>query len=380
MGLFDFIKKNPSVDTSRLPEFENSGQSPESFSNFTFSRGIVDRNGPSNEIQEATRSQLARNGIQLYPEKPKEESSSELVRSATDTSMMKTDFQPKSSSDVFEELLRKRYQESEDSLKRQRAAEFWGNLANLFGQTVSSAAGARMFSPIKSNTQQYNQAIDRLRDSYNDTLLNYNLYTARAERAAKAEQDKINLKFERDKAIAEIQANLKAGLIDKQKAADLEKQARKAKDAKELEGVKNDFRMKLARYNQGAATGRTKMNNEAAMEREKYRQQEIAKRNGNAGSSSGKKKKYPKMKFGHDGAVTYDLNKDTDVARMYNEGVRIGYFPQQFNDSTKKGMTIDDMREAILTATDDKRPVHDRQQGWSLRDNNNNGWSLKDIE
>lgn len=380
MGLFDFIKKNPSVDTSRLPEFENSGQSPESFSNFTFSRGIVDRNGPSNEIQEATRSQLARNGIQLYPETPKEESSSELVRSATDTSMMKTDFQPKSSSDVFEELLRKRYQESEDSLKRQRAAEFWGNLANLFGQTVSSAAGARMFSPIKSNTQQYNQAIDRLRDSYNDTLLNYNLSTARAERAAKAEQDKINLKFERDKAIAEIQANLKAGLIDKQKAADLEKQARKAKDAKELEGVKNDFRMKLARYNQGAATGRTKMNNEAAMEREKYRQQEIAKRNGNAGSSSGKKNKYPKMKFGHDGAVTYDLNKDTDVARMYNEGVRIGYFPQQFNDPTKKGMTIDDMREAILTATGDKRPVHDRQQGWSLRDNNNNGWSLKDIE
>ena len=237
-----------------------------------------------------------------------------------------------------------------------------------------------MFSPIKSNTQQYNQAIDRLRDSYNDTLLNYNLSTARAERAAKAEQDKINLKFERDKAIAEIQANLKAGLIDKQKAADLEKQARKAKDAKELEGVKNDFRMKLARYNQGAATGRTKMNNEASMEREKYRQQEIAKRNGNAGSSSGKKKKYPKMKFGHDGAVTYDLNKDTDVARMYNEGVRIGYFPQQFNDPTKNGMTIDDMREAILTATDDKRPVHDRQQGWSLRDNNNNGWSLKDIE
>lgn len=380
MGLFDFIKKNPSVDTSRLPEFENYGQSPESFSNFQFSRGIVDRNNSSNEIQEATRSQLAKNGIQLYPETPKEESSSELVRRATDTSMMKTDFQPKSSPDVFEELLKKRYQESEDSLKRQRAAEFWGNLANLFGQTVASAAGARMFSPIKSNTQQYNQAIDRLRDSYNDTLLNYNLSTARAERAAKAEQDKINLKFERDKALAEIQANLKAGIIDKQKAADLEKQARKAKDAKELEGVKNDFRMKLARYNQGAATGRTKMNNEAAMEREKYRQQEIAKRNGNAGSLSGKKKKYPKMKFGHDGAVTYDLNKDTDVARMYNEGVRIGYFPQQFNDPTKKGMTIDDMREAILTATDDKRPVHGRQKGWSLRDNNNNGWSLKDIE
>jgi hypothetical protein len=336
MGLFDFIKKNPSVDTSRLPEFENYGQSPESFSNFQFSR--------SNQ------------GVK--PDKTKVEqpvtpvSSAEQVRAATNQAMQEqTEKKPTTPDDVFTALLRERYQESEDSLKRQRAAEFWGNLANLFGQTVSSAAGARMFSPIKSNTQQYNQAIDRLRDSYNDTLLNYNLSTARAERAAKAEQDKINLKFERDKAIAEIQANLKAGLIDKQKAADLEKQARKAKDAKELEGVKNDFRMKLARYNQGAATGRTKMNNEAAMEREKYRQQEIAKRNGNAGSSSGKKKKYPRMKFGQDG-ILYDLNNDTDVARMYNEGVVIGYFPKDLDK-----MTIDEMRQAILTSTDDVRKV-----------------------
>lgn len=336
MGLFDFIKKNPSVDTSRLPEFENYGQSPESFSNFQFSR--------SNQGVKPDKTKVEQPVIPV--------SSAEQVRAATNQAMQEqTEKKPTTPDDVFTTLLRERYQESEDSLKRQRAAEFWGNLANLFGQTVSSAAGARMFSPIKSNTQQYNQAIDRLRDSYNDTLLNYNFSTARAERAAKAEQDKINLKFERDKAIAEIQANLKAGLIDKQKAADLEKQARKAKDAKELEGVKNDFRIKLARYNQGAATGRTKMNNEAAMEREKYRQQEIAKRNGNAGSSSGKKKKYPRMKFGQDG-ILYDLNNDTDVARMYNEGIVIGYFPKDLDK-----MTIDEMRQAILTSTDDVRKV-----------------------
>ena len=336
MGLFDFIKKNPSVDTSRLPEFENYGQSPESFSNFRFSR--------SNQGVKPDKTKVEQPVLPV--------SSAEQVRAATNQAMQEqTDTKPTTPDDVFTELLRKRYQESEDSLKRQRVAEFWGNLANLFGQTVSSAAGARMFSPIKSNTQQYNQAIDRLRDSYNDTLLNYNLSTARAERAAKAEKDKINLKFERDKTLAEIQANLKAGIIDKQKAADLEKQARKAKDAKELEGVKNDFRMKLARYNQGAATGRTKMNNEAAMEREKYRQQEIAKRNGNAGSSSGKKKKYPRMKFGQDG-ILYDLNNDTDVARMYNEGAVIGYFPKNLDN-----MTIDEMRQAILTSTDDVRKV-----------------------
>ena len=208
-----------------------------------------------------------------------------------------------------------------------------------------------MFSPIKSNTQQYNQAIDRLRDSYNDTLLNYNLSTARAERAAKAEQEKINLKFKRDRELAEIQANLKAGLIDKQTAADLTKAANKAKTEKELEELKHKHDMELAEYNQGAATGRTIIDNEAAMEREKYRQQEIAKRNGNAGSSSGKKKKYPRMKFGQDG-ILYDLNNDTDVARMYNEGAVIGYFPKNLDN-----MTIDEMRQAILTSTDDVRKV-----------------------
>lgn len=337
MGLFDFIKKNPSVDTSRLPEFENYGQSPESFSNFQFSR--------SNQGVKPDKTKVEQPVIPV--------SSAEQVRAATNQAMQEqTEKKPTTPDDVFTALLRERYQESEDSLKRQRAAEFWGNLANLFGQTVSSAAGARMFSPIKSNTQQYNQAIDRLRDSYNDTLLNYNLSTARAERAAKAEQDKINLKFERDKALAEIQANLKAGLIDKQTAADLTKAANKAKTEKELEELKHKHDMELAEYNQGAATGRTIIDNEASMELEKYRQGEIAKRNGNAGSSSGKsKKKYPRMKFGQDG-ILYDLNNDTDVARMYNEGAVIGYFPKNLDN-----MTIDEMRQAILTSTDDVRKV-----------------------
>lgn len=336
MGLFDFIKKNPSVDTSKLPEFENYGQSPESFSNFQFSR-----------INQGVKPDKTKVEQPVLPV-----SSAEQVRAATNQAMQEhTEKKPTTPDDVFTALLRERYQESEDSLKRQRAAEFWGNLANLFGQTVSSAAGARMFSPIKSNTQQYNQAIDRLRDSYNDTLLNYNLSTARAERAAKAEQEKINLKFKRDRELAEIQANLKAGLIDKQTAADLTKAANKAKTEKELEELKHKHDMELAEYNQGAATGRTIIDNEASMELEKYRQGEIAKRNGNAGSSSGNKKKYPRMKFGQDG-ILYDLNNDTDVARMYNEGAVIGYFPKNLDN-----MTIDEMRQAILTSTDDVRKV-----------------------
>lgn len=367
MGLFDFIKKNPVADPSNLPTFENNGQSPESLSNFRFSRSNQGVEPDKTKVEQA-----------IQPV-----SSSEQVRAATNQVMQEQPEPQKQTTadDVFTSLLNNRYKESEESLKRQRAADFWGNFAKLFGQTVTSAAGGRIFAPIRSNTQQYNQAIGRLRDSYNDTLANYTLSNARAERAAKAEQDKINLKFERDKALAEIQANLKGGLIDKQTAADIEKQARKAKDAKELEGIRNDFRMKLARYNQGTATGRAKMNNDASMQLEKYRQGEISKRNKNSSGSGKNKKKYPRMKFGNDSDVVYDLNNDTDVAKMYNEGVRIGYFPEKMVDpTTGKGLTIDDMREAILTSTNEKKKVHDRQQGWSLRDSNNNGWSLKDIE
>jgi hypothetical protein len=131
MGLFDFIKKNPSVDTSRLPEFENYGQSPESFSNFQFSR--------SNQGVKPDKTKVEQPVIPV--------SSAEQVRAATNQAMQEqTEKKPTTPDDVFTALLRERYQESEDSLKRQRAAEFWGNLANLFGQTVSSAAGARMFS------------------------------------------------------------------------------------------------------------------------------------------------------------------------------------------------------------------------------------------
>lgn len=375
MGLFDFIKKNPSVDTSRLPEFENYGQSPESFSNFQFSR--------SNQGVKPDKTKVEQPVIPV--------SSAEQVRAATNQAMQEqTEKKPTTPDDVFTALLRERYQESEDSLKRQRAAEFWGNLANLFGQTVSSAAGARMFRPIKSNTQQYNQAIDRLRDSYNDTLLNYNLSTARAERAAKAEQDKINLKFERDKALAEIQANLKAGLIDKQKAADLEKQARKAKDAKELEGVKNDFRMKLARYNQGAATARARMNNEAAMGREKYKQEEISKRGGGKGSGSyisvrlsdGTVHEFPKSK---EGAVISLYNKMKQIAesnpKKYNKIEDLNLQFGEGGDQASKAMTIIQRRlQEFPELTNDFLDIIGEKKGWSLRDNNNNGWSLKDIE
>ena len=342
MGLFDFIKKNPS-DTSNLPRFENYGQSPESFSNFQFSRN-------ENTINATN------------PTKFSGKSASEEVRSATDTAMSKPQEnlnspQQYNGEDVFAALLKKNYEENEASLKRQRAADFWGNFAKLFGQTVASSAGARNFSPVNTNTAYYNQALDKLRNSYTQSMLNYTLANAKANQAAKAQADKINLQFKRDKALAELNAKLKGGLIDQQTAANLKLQIQKAKDDKELQQLRNEGNMQTTRYVQNAQDKRTDKKIEADMKKEQYRQQEITKRNGKSGT--GRKKKYPVMKFKSSGK-TYDLNDDADVARMYNKGLEIGFFGKSgISNLLSDEMTVDDMRQAILTATDQTRNVNE---------------------
>lgn len=344
MGLFDFVKKKGTENSSGLPKLENYGQSPESFSNFQFSRSENPENS-SNQVQ--------------FPGK----SASEEVRSATNEVMSKpqenlSSPQQYTGEDVFAQLLKKNYEANEESLKRQRAADFWGNFAKLFGQTASSAAGARIFSPVATNTSYYNQALDKLRNSYDQSMLNYSLANAKADRDARLQANKIQLQFDKDKALAEINANLKGGLIDKQAAANQRMQVQKAKDAKELQQLRDKASMQRTQYTQQAQNQRAERGDQAAMEREKFRQEEITRRNGSSTTTSGGgRKKYPVMKFGSSGE-TYDMNKDTDVARMYNRGVEIGYFPEPMIDSTSnKGMTVDDMREAILTATDQKRNV-----------------------
>lgn len=379
MALFDFIKKKPENPASNLPTFQNSGQSPESFSNFQFSEAGSDDLSPQKPQNQGFKQNYQAEWQRTPYISVQQKDPSQEIRTATNQAMQAKAENPVSKKvqegeDVFKALLDSRYKEDEASLKRQRAAEFWGNVANLFGQTVSSAAGVRIFPQIKNNTQQYNAALDKLRDSYNDTLLNYTLANAKADRAAKAEQAKIQLQFERDKALAEIKANLDAGLIDRRTAGTLAAQAQKAQSAKDLEDVKQKNRIELARYDQSAATARTQMTNDAAMQREKLRQDRLDRRSG----TGNKKEKYPRMKFG-DSDKTYDINRSTEVAEMYNEGVRRGDFPPIMNMDTSNPTTIENMRQIILQNTGKKKAVSSTNEGWSLTDEeNDNGWSLKD--
>lgn len=351
MALFDFIKKKPENPASNLPTFQNSGQSPESFSNFQFSEAGSEDLSPQKPQNQGFKQNYQAEWQRTPYVSVQQKDPSQEIRTATNQAMQAKAENPvakkvQDGEDVFKALLDSRYKEDEASLKRQRAAEFWGNVANLFGQTVSSAAGARIFPQIKNNTQQYNAALDKLRDGYNDTLLNYTLANAKADRAAKAEQAKIQLQFERDKALAEIKANLDAGLIDRRTAGTLAAQAQKAQSAKDLEDVKQKNRIELARYNQGAATARTQMTNDAAMQREVLRQNRLDGRSG----SGNKKEKYPRLKFG-DSDKTYDINRSTEVAEMYNEGVRRGDFPPIMNTDTNDPTTIENMRQIILQNT-----------------------------
>lgn len=317
MGLFDYIKKKPDpVDNSRLPRLGNYGESPGSSLNFQFSR-----------VQNQNSGQKYPSGVDFKPENQVEQRNpvEEINNAANEINRKKSVAdRVKDGEDVFKALLDQKYQSGEESIKRQRAAEFWGNLANLFGQTVSSAAGARMFQPIKSNVPAYNQALDRLRDGYNDTLLNYSLANAKADREARLQQETIRLKADKDRMLAELNASIKAGLMDKQTAADLTKQAQKANDAKALQKVKDK-----------AASARAAMNNKAAMEREKYRQGEITKRNGTSGTK-GKKTKLPILTFKtKDGrkSKSYDPNDDLELLQYYRDGVDLGIFKDLTKDA-----------------------------------------------
>lgn len=205
--------------------------------------------------------------------------------------------------DVYKTLLANSYNQSKESLERQRKAALLGDLATVLGHTVASAAGARQFQPVQSNVAYYNNALDKLRDNYNNTLVNYSLMEAKADRDAKAAQDQLDYKFARDAALAKIKADLDAGLLTKRQAHDKEMQVAKAKNAADLAKVNNEAAMQRARYTAGAA---------AALERKKY---EVDNKKG--GGTSNLRTIRLKNEDGTEETVTYDKSKEGAILSLY---------------------------------------------------------------
>lgn len=95
--------------------------------------------------------------------------------------------------DVFKALLDKKYTDSKEDIERQRKASLLGDLANLVGQTVASAKGARQFSPIQSKVPYYNEQLRKLKDWRNDADINYSLSQAKNDFEEKKYQQKLAL-------------------------------------------------------------------------------------------------------------------------------------------------------------------------------------------
>lgn len=215
--------------------------------------------------------------------------------------------------DVYKTLLANSYNQSKESLERQRKAALLGDLATVFGQTVASKAGARQFKPVQSNVAYYNNALDKLRDNYNNTLVNYSLMGAKADREAKAAQDQLGYKFARDAALAKIKADLDAGLLTTRQAHDKEMQVTKAKNAAELAKVNNEAAMQRAKYTAGAAAARQKAADEAALERKKY---EVDNKS-NGGKTSNLRTIRLKNEDGTEETVAYDKSKEGAILSLY---------------------------------------------------------------
>lgn len=194
----------------------------------------------------------------------------------------------------------------------------------------------------RDKMQAYREGRDKLGDErYEDN-----------QKAASAAAD---LKYQREITMQKINHAFQMGMLDLRSKNDLEKQAVGAKNQKEL-----------------LALGH------------KYKLEEIAAGKKDPTKKTTKKTNYPKMRFeGPNGETKYyDMNEDTQVAKMYNEGVRAGYF----KEIDGKQPTVKQMRDKIIGSNGRWKEGNSAKlneedgagAGWSLNENDGaGGWSLK---
>lgn len=145
----------------------------------------------------------------------------------------------------------------------------------------------------------------------------------RYEDSKKAASAAEQLKYQREITMKEIDHAYQMGVLDARSKRELEKQAVVAKNQKEL-----------------LALGH------------KYKLEEIAEGKKDGTKEAGKKKQNL-MRFRTPSGTTeyYDMNDDTQVAKMYNEGVRAGYFKEMLGEQP----TVERMRDLIIGSTGRKK-------------------------
>lgn len=221
--------------------------------------------------------------------------------------------------DLYSALLANNYEQSEADLKRQRTADFWGNVAKVFGQGIASTAGVRQFTPVENRTPYYNDQLMRLRQSYRDANLQQSLLEKRYDMQNKAEQQKLQLQYAKDAQLAVLKSGLESGLIDKRLAGQIQLAVQKAGNTKDLEAVKNKYKlsqidaqgkntMKVAAYHEAHADSRAKLAAETsrANRDDKGNKSVVINRNGTKEVAT-----YPKEK---EGAIVSMYNRMRQIS------------------------------------------------------------------
>ena len=257
MGLFDFVKKKEppraEVNTAELPELQNP--------NVT----LYDNPNQEQETKAVPVINSETKEVRQLPQPAPIDTRQEIADATREEIKDNIPKNPiierlNNGEDIFQALLRQNYEDDKASLERQRKAEILGNIAQLFGQTVSSAAGARIFPPIQSKVPEYNIGLDRIRQGYNAAYANYSLRQAEADR----QRDQMQFEFAKDRYLAQLKMDFDAGLIDKKHKNDMEKQAAKAKSAEDLAKLKYDHDMAIEKLKQGTQLERERIKQSGA--------------------------------------------------------------------------------------------------------------------
>lgn len=295
---FDLIKKKDKL----APEYEQQ-------TSITSDEGVAMRG--VQDIQQPTISQAvdASDAYQGAEQKMEEASNLAHGMSANPTAYERI----QAGQDPFAVLLERNYNEDRAALERQRKAEVLGNLATVFGQSIASAAGARQFKPVQSNVAAYNNALDKLRQNYNNTLANYALTEARADRNAEIAAQQAELKFAKDVALAELKNKQQMGLLTARQVFDDAQRIAKAKDARELEEYRQKAISDRAKYSAAASAARQAASDEAAMERAK-----LNAKNKKSGSSKVRTIRVMN-EDGTEETIEYDESKQGAIISLYDD-------------------------------------------------------------
>lgn len=374
---FDLIKKKDKL----APEYEQQ-------TSITSGEGVAMR-GVSDIQQPTITETVGASGADAYQgAEQKMEEASNLTHgmSANPTAYERI----QAGQDPFAALLERNYNEDKASLERQRKAEVLGNLATVFGQSIASAAGARQFKPVQSNVAAYNNALDKLRQNYNNTLANYALTEARADRNAEIAAQQAELKFAKDVALAELNNKQQMGLLTAKQVFDDAQRIAKAKDAQELAKINNEAALQRTQTTAAAAAARQKASDEAAMVRKKY---EVDNK---GGSQSGERSIRLKYDDGTEETVTYDKSMEGAISSLYERmrqlvsenpgkyGTSLDELKLRFEDGGDSASKIMSIVARKIGNFPELAPEFNEiigrkqeDESWSLKDGEEEGWSLK---